>query len=451
METAAWEKIQTLMESGAEPELIGYLDTLNHGDLVRAVFRLSGDDQQRLLRMLPAESAAIIVEEVPEEHAAALLEALDPAAAAPILAELASDDLADVLVELDTDDAEAILRELPSEDAAEARQLISYPEESAGGLMMTEFLAFPPNTLVRAVLKSIAEHADVDDDYDVQHLYVVDGRERLLGMLKLSDLVLAEHDKPVSELMTAAEFVSVDTDLDALEDFFEDHEVAVVPVASTHNQLVGVARRRAVLDAVAERAEEDRLKAQGIVGGEELRAMPTTLRSRRRLSWLSINIVLNMIAASVIAMFEQTLAAVIALAVFLPIVSDMSGCSGNQAVAVSLRELTLDIIRPIDFLRVWFKEASVGLINGVVLGFLLGVAAWLWKDNAVLGLVVGSALAINTLVAVSIGGTVPLLLKAFRVDPAVASGPILTTVTDMCGFFLVLGLATIMLPWLQAA
>lgn len=174
--------------------------------------------------------------------------------------------------------------------------------------------------------------------------------------------------------------------------------------------------------------------------------MPTVTRAWRRLSWLSINIVLNLIAASVIALYQETLAAVIVLAVFLPIISDMSGCSGNQAIAVSMREITLGLIRPSDALRVWTKELAVGLINALVLGVLLGGAAYLWKGNVFLSLVVGLALAINTIVSVSLGGLVPLFLRGMRMDPALASGPILTTVTDMCGFFLVLSLATAALP-----
>ena len=154
-----------------------------------------------------------------------------------------------------------------------------------------------------------------------------------------------------------------------------------------------------------------------------------------------------MLSVSVIAIFEDTLAAVIALAVFLPIVSDMSGCSGNQAVAVSMRELALGAANPRDVFRVWWQEAKVGVLNGLALGLLLGAAAWAWKGNIALAVVVALALSINTLVAVSIGGTVPLLLRRFGVNPAVASGPVLTTVTDMCGFFLVLGLATLALGW----
>ena len=176
--------------------------------------------------------------------------------------------------------------------------------------------------------------------------------------------------------------------------------------------------------------------------------MPTWVRSGRRLSWLSINIVLNIIAASVIAVYQDTLSAVIALAVFLPMISDMSGCSGNQAVAVSMRELTLGLVRAGELARVAWKEAVVGVINGCVLGLLLGLAALAWKGNPTLGLVVGAALAVNTIVAVTIGGLLPLIMKGLRLDPALVSGPILTTVTDMCGFFLVLSLATAVLPQL---
>ncbi|MFH1764622.1 MAG: magnesium transporter [Gemmatimonadota bacterium] len=173
--------------------------------------------------------------------------------------------------------------------------------------------------------------------------------------------------------------------------------------------------------------------------------MPVLQRSRRRLSWLSINIVLNILAASVIAFYQDTLAAVIALAVFLPIISDMSGCSGNQAVAVSIRELTLGLLKPYEYLRVIMKEGAVGMINGLVLGVLLGAVATLWQGNLYLGMVVGIALMLNTLLAVLLGGLIPLALKSLKQDPALASGPILTTVTDMMGFLMVLSFASMML------
>ena len=193
--------------------------------------------------------------------------------------------------------------------------------------------------------------------------------------------------------------------------------------------------------AVAERTARQFRLVQGIIGGEEVRTMPVRVRSGRRLAFLSANIVLNVVAASVIVYFEETLTQLIALAAFLPIISDMSGCSGNQAVAVSMRELALGLVRPKEVFRVLIKEMQVGLINGAALGLLLGLVSWLWRGNPTLGIVVGAALALNTIVAVSIGGSVPLLLKNFGVDPALASGPILTTVTDICGFFFALGFA----------
>jgi magnesium transporter len=212
--------------------------------------------------------------------------------------------------------------------------------------------------------------------------------------------------------------------------------------------LLGVVSRLDVAEAELERAEHESMSRQRV--SDELRSMPTLVRARRRLAWLSSNIVLNIIAASVISAYEETLAAVIAIAVFLPMVSDMSGCSGNQAVGVSMRELALGMTRPTDLFHVLRKELGVGIINGIVLGILIGIVAWVWKGSPYLGLVIGSALAMNTLIAVSIGGTVPLLLKRFGIDPAVASGPLLTTVTDMAGFFLVLSLASLFMTQLLA-
>jgi magnesium transporter len=296
------------------------------------------------------------------------------------------------------------------------------------------------------VLQDLARREEEYELNNVHYIYVTGHGKKLLGVARIRDIVFASPDTRLSDIVRPAVTVRDSTTLDDLENLFDESTFTAVPVVDDDNRMLGVVRRRAVYDAVAERADAEHMKSQGIVGGEELRSMPTQLRSRRRLSWLSINIVLNLIAASVIAQFQDVLSAVIVLAVFLPIISDMSGCSGNQAVAVSMRELSLGVIKPSDFYYVWRKEAVIGVINGTVLGLLIAAVAWVWQGNAWLGLVVGFALSVNTLVAVSIGGTVPVVLKALKVDPAVASGPILTTVTDMCGFFLLLGTASLLLP-----
>lgn len=424
-----------------------YLATLSGADVVHAMFRLNEDERQAVLSVLAPETAAEFIEDVPDEVAADLIEGMPVQDAASIVTALPSHERADVLAEVEEEDRHRILGALAPETAADARELLTYPPESAGGLMVRDFLVFPASTTAREVLEDITSGDRELSPYLVRFAYVVNADGRLVGVVRTRNLVSAPPSMAIRNMMTPATAINAEADLTTVDACLEEAEVLSLPVTDDRGTLLGVVEREHVDDALAERAAEDHLKSQGIVGGEEFRSMPLGLRSRRRLSWLSINVVLNLIAASVIAAFEETLAAVIALAVFLPIVSDMSGCSGNQAVAVSMRELALGVTNPRDVLRVWWQEAKVGVLNGIALGVLLGAIAWMWKGPLV-GAVVALALAVNTLIAVSIGGTVPLLLKRFGADPAVASGPVLTTVTDVCGFFLVLGSATLAITWL---
>ena len=363
------------------------------------------------------------------------------------MAELPSDQQADLLGRIEESGAEAILGRMGTVRATVARRLLSYEPDTAGGLMIAEYLAYPETGTVRDVVADLRAHGERYADYNVQYAYVTTPDGNLAGVLRVRDLLLAPESRPLRDIMIADPLRVPDTAaIEDLKRFFDEHALFGVPVTDADGRLAGVVRRAAVEEALRQRATRVYLAFSGLVGEEELRSMPVRVRSVRRLSWLSLNIVLNVIAASVIAAYQDTLTAVIALAVFLPIISDMSGCSGSQALAVSIRELTLGLIRPYEFLRVVTKEGMVGILNGIVLGFLVGGLAFVWKHNIFLSLVVGSALALNTLVAVVIGGLVPLGLKALRLDPALASGPILTTVTDMCGFFLVLSFASAVLP-----
>ena len=242
-------------------------------------------------------------------------------------------------------------------------------------------------------------------------------------------------------MVPAPVHVSVEASLSDLVRLFEDEGFMGVPVVAAGGRLQGIVERTAVEVARSRQTKNSFLRLSGIVGGEEFRAAALSHRLIRRLAWLGPNIVLNIIAASVIALYQDTLQHAIALAVFLPIVSDMSGCSGNQAVAVSIRELSLGLIKPAEFGRVFLKESTLGLVNGLILGVSLGAVAFLWKGDHQLSFVVATALAINTVMSVVLGGSIPLVLRQARIDPALASGPILTTITDMFGFFLVLSLA----------
>lgn len=446
---ARLEELSNAIEQSDAGAIIRCLGESDQEDTARLIDRLDADVRTGIIELLTPEQAAELLEHVHYFQGADIIEDLPVETAAPVVAALDSDDRADLLNELKKRDSEAILRVLEPEQAEETRRFMSYPEGTAGSLMYSEFVSFPENMSIREILSDIQNRREDYIEYGVQYAYVLGPNDVLKGVLPVRNLLFARSDQKASEIMIPNPItVQADTSVNDLEHVFEQHGFLGLPVTDENKRLLGIVDRESSAEALQEAATEDLLKFQGLMGKEELRSMPLHLRSGRRLSWLSINIVLNLIAANVINMYLGTLEAVIALAIFLPIISDMSGCSGNQAVGVSMRELTLQLIKPKEFMRVLWKESSVGVVNGICLGLLLGTIAWLWKGNAMLGVVVGTALALNTLVAVCVGGLVPLLVKALKQDPALASGPILTTVTDICGFMILLGLASLTLPYL---
>ena len=442
-----WERIEEQIAEGDVVALKSLLEMLKASDAARALSRLDGEHRTRLLELLEPEDAARLLEEIPDVQAGDLLEELEPKDAAAIVDELPSDDQVDVLEELEAEDAEAIIEHMDPEEAADVRRLRGHAEDTAGAIMVTEYLAVQDSARLQQVLDDLQQNSEEYARYNVQYAYAVADNGKLVGVLRMRDILWAARDSTVADTMRR-DLISVrtDTPIEELAVLLDKNPLVGLPVVDDQGHLAGVALPADVEEAIGERAERDFMKFTGIVGGEELRSMPLLERSWHRLSWLSINIVLNVIAASVIALYQDTIQAAITLAVFLPIISDMSGCSGNQAVAVSLRELSLDLVRPYEVLRVLWQETGVGIINGTLLGTLLGTLAWLWNGNPYLGLIVGGALALNTVLAVALGGALPLILRRLKKDPALASGPILTTVTDMCGFFLLLSFATALLP-----
>lgn len=457
--------IGEIVDSGDVDSAHQFLRALPPGESARVMTQLPEADQVAFVNVLSKSDAADLMESLPELQAAQILSAMSAEQAAQIFDQMNSDEQVDLLDQLPEEQSEAILEEMQPAEAENVRFLAQYDHDCAGGLMNMEYLSYRDDLFVDDVLADLRKHADDYAAYNVQYIYVVsskgadpapelagDSEGRLVGVLPLRDLVLAPRQNRISQLMIRNPTSVRDlTKLNDLQHIFDAKPLFGLPVVDAAGLLVGVVRRSDIEQASEEQTGRMFLKFAGILGGEELRSLPLSVRSARRLSWLSLNIVLNVIAASVIALYEETLSAVIALAVFLPMVSDMSGCSGNQAVAVSTRELVLGVIRPRDWLYVFKKEALLGLVNGLALGVLLGLVAWIWKGMPALGLVVGGALACNTLIAVCLGSLIPLTLKGVKLDPALASGPILTTLTDMCGFFLVLSFAQLMLPWLTPA
>lgn len=443
---SSWKRLGKLIATESKDALTEYVSTLSPSEKARAISRLTEEERIRLLGLLDPEDAADVIEDIPEAQAADIVEDMPSEQAAAIMEELPSDHIVDVLGEIDEEASQAILAKMGRKEAQEVRMLLEYDPDRAGGIMISEFLAYKNDNTIQDVLDDLRENRGEYADYHVQYIYVVDREGQLSGVLRMHDLLFPARDTRLDRVMIASPLsVSDNASLRDLQDFFEKYHLFGAPVVDGGQRLVGVVLPSAVEEALNKLKTKTFLRLSGIVGGEEFRTMPLLSRSGRRLSWLSINIVLNIIAASVIALYQETLAAAIALAVFLPMVSDMSGCSGNQAAAVSMRELALGLVRPGELFWILAKEARVGIINGIVLGTLLGGVAFLWKSNPWLGLVVGGALAANTLVSVLLGGTLPLLLKRLKLDPALVSSPLLTTATDMCGFFFILSFASTVL------
>ena len=446
--TEPWLDLQTDLARDDVVALRAHIEALGSAEVARAVAHLSREEQTQLLERVGADEAAEILSQFSRSQMVDVVEHLEPAQTAAILHELPVDTGVDILRDLDAADAASVLAAMPAEEAVDLRDVARWDDEVAGGLMGVEFIVVSADATMSDVVVELRQRAEDYLDHEVQYLYVVDEAEHLIGVLPLRKVVLAPaHAKARDRMIPDPLAVQASASLDEVEELFDEVDFFALPVLDGR-RMVGVLPRAVVMEAVGEHVAQDHLKAAGIIDGDELRSMALRVRAMGRLKWLSLNIGLNVVAASVIASFQDTLQSVVALAVFLPIISDMSGCSGNQAVAVSMRELSLGVTSPQDTLHVLAKELAVGLVNGSILGLLLGVVSTVWMGNPWLGVVAGGALAVNTLIAVSIGGSVPLLAKRFGFDPALASGPVLTTVTDVCGFTLALGMATLLLDHL---
>lgn len=452
-----WDNIETLsrlIDLEATERIRAFLDLLEPGDVPYTVSRLSEDDRTAMFTLLSqadADYAASLMEHFEDEAAADILENLPPQAAVEIVGEMDSDDRTDVLSELDDAEAEAILERMSEDEAAELREQMRYDAMSAGGLMITEVITYPSDRDVDQVIVSLREHMEEFDenDYESRYVYVVDEAERLLGVVTMRMLLVARRGQRLRELMNDEPVtVTPDTTIEALEDLFDRHRFHALPVIDGQGVLLGVVKHVAVQEALGERTEETLLKVSGIIGGEELRSMPMFPRMIGRLAFLIPVMLMALLSATVIAFFEGTVAEIPIVAAFLPIVAGLSGSSGAQSVGVSIRELAMGLIKTSDFFWVLMKEVRVGFLNGLVLGVILFLIIYVWQGDPWLAGVIGIAFPITSSSATALGGTVPVILNHYGMDAATASGPLTTTITDLCSFFIVLMFATMMLAYI---
>ena len=411
-------------------------------DIQFILSRLSHSDILSFFAILDAENVSEILVNMPDtEMLTDIIEELPLEKAADILSYTHDDEQVDILKSLEEGYAQQLIAILGKNQVQNIQKLIIYKDDTAGGLMSTEYLALQSHLTVKQTIQILNEDADKYKNYDIQYIYVVD-EERLLGILPLRELLIQKPAKIIGDIMLSNPInLSVDDSLEMMQHIFECHKFLALPVTDKEQNLCGIVKRNDLEEFAKENSNKTFLKLTGIIGGEEYRSMPTAKRISRRLSWLTINILLNFMAASVIALYQDVLSQIIILAVFIPIISDMSGCSGHQSLAVSLRELSLGLIHHKELLRVWGKEFLVGLINGIILGAMIGVIAFLWQGSLLVSVIIAVSLTCNSVLAVCFGGSIPLLLKWCKIDPAIASGPILTTVTDMVGFLLIFSLA----------
>ncbi|HEU4883685.1 MAG TPA: magnesium transporter [Longimicrobium sp.] len=440
------ERLRELLEAGDDEGLRAFLEEISHGsDLADLLEELDEDDRLRVLQVLapedPALAAEALAEMEPEEHPEDSLAALHPDDIAAVVAELSDDDAADMIGEMDPEDRDRVLAALPHEDAGDIRDLMRYDEESAGGIMTTELVVVPMDATAAQAIDEVRRQAqEVENFHGV--VFVVDGDEVLLGTVSLQALVTADPRAQVRELTSEPEAaVLPETDQEEVGRVLSRYNLTIVPVVDGTGRLLGGVTFDDVIDVIEAETTEDILKFGGVSGEEELRGgWLDAVKSR--LPWLLVNLCTAAAGATVVLLFEGTIDKLTYLAVLMPMVAGLGGNSGTQALAVTIRRLSLSRETTEQRWGVVGKEFLVGLGNGLVIGGIVSLLAAFVEGEPRVGMVVMLAMWMNLTVGSFAGAFVPIVLERLKVDPAVASSIFVTAFTDMCGFFLLLGLAT---------
>ena len=419
------------------------LHPLHFSDVADLLERLPSDVRYRVVdysrRTLPPEVLPELDDAVRDE----VLDILEPRQVAAAVSDLSTDDAVEILEDLDHATRQEILTAVEPEDRQLIEESLSYPHDSAGRLMQRESVAVAQSWTVGEVIDHMRESADLPDDfYDI---FVVDsGRRTLVGSLPLNKLLRTRRAVRIAAIMDRdITIIPARMDQEDVAILFRDRDLVSAPVVDDDNRLVGMVTVDDVVDVIDEEAEEDLLKLSGVSETDFYQDMVQT--TRRRFSWLGINLVTAIAASIVILIFARTIEQVVALAVLMPIVASMGGIAGTQTLTVAVRAIAMRDFGPGKASRFILKELSVGLANGVLFAAIMGLVAGFWFADRGLGLVIAVAMVLNLLVAGLAGAMVPFLLDRRGIDPAIASPVILTTVTDIVGFLTFLGLATVFL------
>ena len=439
------ESIKELLGAGRAERLADVLEQSHAADVAAALRELSLPDQVHLFRLLAPQQAGDVLSELDDATRTELVRALDEVEISRILDGMPSEHVVDVVEELPRDEADKLLDLMQEEKSEEVQELLEYGEKTAGRLMSPRFIAVFENATVGEAIEHIRKAASGDNAF---YLYVVDEHEHLVGVVPLHRLLATNAATPIRTIRNdSIESVSVHTDQEEVARLARRYKLLEVPVVNAARRLVGAISADEVIGVIDEEATED-IQRLGGVGGDETVLDPPRQVFRSRMTWRLINLGTAVLAASVIGLFESSIHAVATLAVFMPIVASMGGIGTTQTATVVVRGLAVgDLTRGV-LRRVLMKEVWLGVTTGAANGLVIAVIAYLWKGLWLLSLILGAAMIINMCVAAVVGTLVPVALKAFRVDPAIASSVIITTFTDVCGFFSFLGLATLLIRFL---
>ncbi len=430
------------LEEGRPAEARDLTAELHEADLADLLENLDRDERPQLIKALGGDFDLEVLTYLDDSVREEVVEALEPKHIASSLSDLNSDDAVDIIEDLDEEAQQRVLAALPQAERVVLEESLSFPEDSAGRIMQRELLAVPSSWTVGETIDYMRASKDLPDDF--YDLYIVDPKHQPIGFVPLSRAMRTRRPVLLTDIMNEdMRTIPIHMDQEEVAYVFRQYGLVSAPVVDSAGRLVGVVTVDDVVHIIDEEAEEDLLKLAGVQETDLYSAVLDTTKSR--FTWLLVNLFTAVAASLVIGLFEGTLQQIVALAVLMPIVASMGGNAGTQTLTVAVRAIAMRDLSSGNALRFVGKEMLVGLANGLMFAVVAGAVAWYWFDTPMIGVIIGVAMVINLVVAALSGALVPLGLEKVGVDPAVASSVVLTTVTDVIGFFAFLGLATVFL------
>ena len=437
--------IRELIEKKNQGALLNLLIDLHPADIADLLTDLKKDERKYLFPLLPAEKASAVLTELDPPIVDQILEDVSEQRLSTLVDKMDSDDAADIISELPDDVAQSVLEQIPDEISEDVKELLLYDEDTAGGIMALEFVSVKNKSTVNQTIKAIRR---VRKKMKTVHtIWVTNDDEKLLGSVSLTDLVLAKGKTLISKIINKdIKYVYTDMDQEEVAIFFRKYDLVTLPVVNSSHQLVGQITIDDIIDVVEEEASEDISLFAG-ASDEELQEDSFLKISWVRLPWLMVAFVGQLIAAFIIQQFEGTLVQIIALTFFMPVIMAMGGNSGIQSSIIVIRGLATGEISVESTWRRFFREFRVSLFIGLIFGVIMLLVVGLWLGNYMMGLIIGFALNLVILQATLFGGLIPFLLKRADIDPALASGPFITTFNDILGLLIYLVLITASIPY----